>query len=121
MSFFEESLKHLTIRKDGDNLMVQAIDPNEIGLKTSFSSEPIDEKYSERGGSDDELISKFCLFLGLNEEAVRMTINKPGKKSVPIWEKTMLTLEEAAAYSGIGVNRLRTMTGEKNCTFVCWN
>ena len=27
-------------------------------------------------------------------------------KEVPIWEKTNLTLEEAAAYSGIGINKL---------------
>ena len=28
---------------------------------------------------------------------------------VPIWEKSNLTLEEAAAYSGIGITKLRTM------------
>ena len=28
-------------------------------------------------------------------------------KEVPIWEKSNLTLEEAAAYYGIGVNKLR--------------
>jgi hypothetical protein len=28
-------------------------------------------------------------------------------KEVPVWEKTTLTLEEAAAYTGIGENRLR--------------
>ena len=28
-------------------------------------------------------------------------------KEVPIWEKSNLSLEEAAAYSGIGVNKLR--------------
>ena len=27
-------------------------------------------------------------------------------KDVPIWEKSNLTLEEAAAYSGIGINKL---------------
>ena len=29
------------------------------------------------------------------------------KKEVPVWEKSNLTLEEAAAYSGIGVSKLR--------------
>ena len=29
------------------------------------------------------------------------------KFEVPIWEKSNLTLEEAAAYSGIGSNKLR--------------
>lgn len=40
------------------------------------------------------------------------------KKEVPIWEKSNLTLEEAAAYSGIGINKLREITNEKNCNFV---
>ena len=40
------------------------------------------------------------------------------KQDVPIWEKANLTLEEAAAYSGVGINRLRELTNEKNCNFV---
>lgn len=42
-------------------------------------------------------------------------------KEVPICQKTCLTLEEAAAYSGIGMNKLRKLTDEKNCSFVLWN
>ena len=41
-------------------------------------------------------------------------------KEVSIWEKTKLTLEEAAAYSGIGVGKLRELTNEKDCNFVLW-
>ena len=41
-------------------------------------------------------------------------------KEVPIWEKSNLTLEEAAAYSGIGINKLRGLTGEQDCRFVLW-
>ena len=36
-------------------------------------------------------------------------------KDVPIWEKSNLTLEEAAAYSGIGINKLREITNEDKC------
>jgi excisionase family DNA binding protein len=39
-------------------------------------------------------------------------------KEVPIWEKSNLTLEEAAAYSGIGINKIRELTNEQNCNFV---
>ena len=39
---------------------------------------------------------------------------------VPIWEKSNLTLEEAAAYSNIGVNKLREITNCENCDFVLW-
>ena len=42
-------------------------------------------------------------------------------RQVPIWEKSNLTLEEAAAYSGIGINKLREMSDSKDCTFVLWN
>ena len=33
---------------------------------------------------------------------------------VPIWEKSNLTLEEAAAYSGIGITKLRAMSNDEN-------
>lgn len=42
------------------------------------------------------------------------------KKEVPIWEKSNLTLEEAAAYSGIGINKLRELTNDNQCGFVLW-
>ena len=41
-------------------------------------------------------------------------------KEVPIWEKSNLTLEEVAAYSGIGINKLRDLTSEQDCRFVLW-
>ena len=41
-------------------------------------------------------------------------------KEVPLWEKSNLNLEEAAAYSGIGINKLRDLTSDKNCQFVLW-
>ncbi len=42
------------------------------------------------------------------------------KKEVPIWEKVNLTVEEAAAFSNIGVNRLREISDDENCPFVLW-
>ncbi len=39
---------------------------------------------------------------------------------VPIWEKCNLTLEEAAAYSGIGVCKLRELSDMNGCDFVLW-
>ena len=41
-------------------------------------------------------------------------------KEIPIWEKSNLSLEEAAAYSGIGINKLRDFTSDRNCRFVLW-
>lgn len=42
------------------------------------------------------------------------------KYEVPIYEKSNLTLDEAAAYFNIGVNKLRELTESKNCSFVLW-
>ena len=42
------------------------------------------------------------------------------KCEVPVWEKATLTLEEAAAYSNVGVNRLREISDAENCNFVLW-
>ena len=43
-----------------------------------------------------------------------------GKQTVPIWEKANLTIEEAAAYFGIGTNKLREITSNPDCGFVIW-
>ena len=42
------------------------------------------------------------------------------KLEVPIWEKSNLTLEEAAAYTGIGINKLREISNDRHCDFVLW-
>ena len=41
-------------------------------------------------------------------------------KEVPIWEKNNLTVEEAAVYSGIGINKIRELSNRRNCNFVLW-
>ena len=35
-------------------------------------------------------------------------------------KKSNLTLEEAAAYSGIGINKLRSLSDKEHCQFVLW-
>ena len=39
---------------------------------------------------------------------------------IPIWQKSNLTVEEAAAYSGIGINKIRDLSNNENCPFVLW-
>lgn len=38
--------------------------------------------------------------------------------SIPIWQKLLLTVEEAAEYSHIGTNRIRELLNEPDCDFV---
>ena len=40
--------------------------------------------------------------------------------SIPIWEKANLTLEEAAAYWGIGIHKIRMLSEKAECDFVLW-
>lgn len=47
-------------------------------------------------------------------------MNRRTTTEIPIWEKSNLTLEEAAAYFNIGQNKLRELTNDKNCSFVIW-
>lgn len=42
------------------------------------------------------------------------------KAAVPIWKRATLTLEETAAYTGIGINKLREMSESPDCDYVLW-
>lgn len=39
---------------------------------------------------------------------------------VPIWEKSYLTISEAAAYSGVGEGKLKELSSFEGCEFVLW-
>lgn len=45
---------------------------------------------------------------------------KREKLSVPIKDKLNLTIEEAAAYSNIGINRIGVLAKQPNCPFVLY-
>lgn len=39
---------------------------------------------------------------------------------VPVWERATLTVEQAAIYSGIGMNKIRELSDREDCDFVLW-
>ena len=41
-------------------------------------------------------------------------------KNIPIWEKAMLTKQEATLYGNIGINKLEEMLKVPNCPFVLY-
>ena len=49
-----------------------------------------------------------------------MTEMARGRLDVPICEKMNLTIEEAAAYSNIGINKIDEMAKAPNCSFVLY-
>lgn len=54
----------------------------------------------------------------MDEEILRYKEKLLGKaKNIPLWERKCLTVDEAAAYSGIGRTKLRSLLKMKNCPF----
>ena len=43
------------------------------------------------------------------------------KKEVSIADKSLLTLEEAAAYFSLGMYKIRELTADEHCPYVLWN
>lgn len=47
-------------------------------------------------------------------------MSKSEKDKIPIWEKLMLTVEEASVYSNIGICKLNNLIREPLCPFVLY-
>ena len=45
---------------------------------------------------------------------------KKKRYDIPLWCKPNLSIEEAAAYSGIGMGKLYEMTESQDCPFAPW-
>lgn len=54
-------------------------------------------------------------------EQVKAGSGPTNRKEVPISDKALLTLEEAAVYFNIGMQKLRELTGDDHCPYVLWN
>lgn len=52
---------------------------------------------------------------------VKVQPMKRKRTEVPLWRKRLLTLEEAAEYTGIGMQKLRDISNDDRCDFVLWN
>lgn len=69
----------------------------------------------------NKYLPMLCRLLESNEQVMQKILENTEKKFVPLWEKRLLTLEEASVLFGIGINRLRLLSDDSNCTFVLWN
>lgn len=47
-------------------------------------------------------------------------IEEYGMPPVPIYKKVTISIKEAAAYSGIGINKIEAMLKEPDCPFVLY-
>lgn len=49
-------------------------------------------------------------------------VSPPANKSVPIWERYLLSVEEASEYFRIGRDKLRRLVdNDSECKFTVWN
>ena len=89
--------------------------------------------------TDDEtkIFNMLCKGKSLEEISFKMSMSKAtvsrrvkeikikvgGKKlikTIPAWEKVTMTIEEAADYSNIGINKISAMLNEPGCAFVLY-
>ena len=75
-----------------------------------------------KGKSLEEISAKTFLPIATVNRRVRNIKDKIEgknmKKTVPIWEKITLTLDETAEYSNIGINKIRELSNKPKCNFV---
>ena len=55
-----------------------------------------------------------------SKEETHMQFCKDDPLFVPLWEKSNLTVDEAAAYSGIGRGKIKEISNDDRCPFVLW-
>lgn len=82
-------------------------------------------QYLCKGITLDEMVFK----LKLSKATISRTVFKiktkieridKMKQNVPVWEKITMTIEEAAEYSSIGINKIRELSSDPRCNFVIY-
>ena len=75
-----------------------------------------------RGKSLEQISAKTFLPIATVNRRVRSIKDKIGgdevMNTVPIWEKVTLTIDEAAEYSNIGINKIIELSNNPRCNFV---
>lgn len=91
-------------------------------MKFSKLTRPELEERMKNANFTDEEAEVFELLVAdksLEEVSQRLLISKTTtSRRVPIWEKVTLTIDEAAEYSNIGINRINDMLNNPSCPFV---
>lgn len=76
-----------------------------------------------KGKSIKETADKLNMSESIVSRKIKSVKDKMGglmdmKSDVPVCDKLNLTVEEAAAYSNIGINKINRMLDEPSCTFI---
>ena len=66
------------------------------------------------------MLSKATISRRIKDMKIKIERTDEMVKTIPIWEKVTLTVEEASEYSNIGINKIDTMLKQPNCPFVLY-
>ncbi len=109
-------------------LVVQADDYNQNAptIIVAAVTSVIKKRYHLQSEKTDvisvmEMVGIMLLPTGIHPRKKRGGAMTENKIIIPIWKKSNLTVEEAAAYCGIGSRKLREMSDSEFCPFVLWN
>ena len=65
-----------------------------------------------------QIVPRIFFYDTKSEKEKEALVEEHKNKQVPIWEKSNLTLTEAAEYFNIGEHKLREITNNHKCNFV---
>ncbi len=82
-------------------------------------------QYLSKGVTLDEMVYRLKLSKATISRIVfkvEMKIERIDKmkQNIPVWEKITMTVEEAAEYSSIGINKIRELSSDPRCNFVIY-
>lgn len=82
-------------------------------------------QYLYKGVTLDEMVYRLKLSKATISRIVfkvKMKIERIDKmkQNIPVWEKITMTVEEAAEYSSIGINKIRELSSDPRCNFVIY-
>lgn len=82
-------------------------------------------QYLSKGITLDEMVYRLKLSKATISRIVfkvKMKIERIDKmkQNIPVWEKITMTVEEAAEYSSIGINKIRELSSDPRCNFVIY-
>lgn len=82
-------------------------------------------QYLSKGITLDEMVYRLKLSKATISRIVfkvKMKIERIDKmkQNIPVWEKVTMTVEEAAEYSSIGINKIRELSSDPRCNFVIY-
>ena len=74
----------------------------------------------ERGNKfiNKKIISKQSMTTANGQKVVNVRVTDI---HLPLWQKTLLTLEEASEFTGVGQSKLKQISNNEKCEFVLWN